>query len=68
MRLHAHGPCIPSRDRPPGWAQILRTGVVGFVRERPAPLVSASHSPPCAHFSATPLLTLVAAMIAEVCQ
>jgi hypothetical protein len=58
----------PVSHPPPGWAQILRAGLAGFVRERQAPLVSASHSPRCAHFSATPLLTLVAAMIAEVCQ
>ena len=58
----------PVSHPPPGWAQILRAGVASFVRERQAPLVSVSHSPQGAHFSGTPLLTLVAAMIAEVCQ
>jgi hypothetical protein len=53
---------------PPGWVQILRGGMASFVQERQKPSVSASPSPRSAHLSSSPLLTLVAAMIVEVCQ
>ena len=58
----------PISHPPPGWAQILRGGIASFLREKPAPVGSASLSQEFAYLSHSPLLTLVAAMIAEVCQ
>lgn len=58
----------PLSHPPPGWVQILRGGMASFVQERQTPMISASPSPRPAHLSRSPLLTLVAAMIAEVYQ
>lgn len=58
----------PVSHPPPGWAQILRGGIASFLREKPAPMGGASLSQELACLSHSPLLTLVAAMIAEVCQ
>jgi hypothetical protein len=61
----------PSPTRPPGVAQILRGGIITWLRQtQPLPVVSscepdATHVAPCL---STPLSTIVAAMIAEVCQ
>jgi hypothetical protein len=56
----------PVSHPPSGWAQILRGGIATWMRER-HPLMK-SPSPQPARLSASPLLTIVAAMIAEVCQ
>jgi hypothetical protein len=58
----------PVSHPPPGWAQILRGGMASWVQERHAPMGPASPSPQPARLSVSPLLTIVAAMIAEVCQ
>jgi hypothetical protein len=58
----------PVSHPPPGWAQMLRGGMLFWMRERPAPMGSASLSHEPARLSRSPLLMLVAAMIAEVCQ
>ncbi len=58
----------PISHPPSGWAQIVRRGIVAWVQATPLPCEvpsSESHQTP-ADFS--PLLALVAAMIAEVCQ
>jgi hypothetical protein len=57
----------PISHPPPGWAQIVHRGVAAWVQA--APLFDAislpeSHQTPA---GLSPLLTLVAAMIAEVC-
>lgn len=58
----------PISHPPPGWAQILRGGLTTWVREKHAPMGPASLLPQPAHLTVSPLLTMVAAMIAEVCQ
>jgi hypothetical protein len=58
----------PVSHPPSGWAQIVRGGLASWMREKHAPMVSASLSPQSARLSVSPLLTMVAAMIVEVCQ
>ena len=58
----------PISHPPPGWAQIVRRGIVAWVQAAPLPdavSLPESHQTPA---RLSPLLTLVAAMIAEVCQ
>jgi len=58
----------PISHPPPGWAQIVRWGVAAWVQSAPLPAAIAlpeSHQTPV---GLSPLLTLVAAMIAGVCQ
>ncbi len=58
----------PISHPPPGWAQIVRRGVAAWVQAAPPPdavSLPESHRTPA---ELSPLLTLVAAMIAEVCQ
>ena len=60
---------LPSSVRPAGLAQILRGGLVTWVqtaRSLPVIVSQAFACPPLISDSATPLSTLVAAMIAEV--
>jgi hypothetical protein len=57
----------PLSHPPAGWAQILRSGMAGLVQEKQTAMVSASPAPRSAPLNDSPLLTLVAAMIAEVC-
>ncbi len=58
----------PVSHPPAGWAQFVRWGMATWVQERPQPLTSSSPSRGPAHLGVSPLLTLVAAMIVEVCQ
>jgi hypothetical protein len=58
----------PISHPPPGWAQIVRGGLAVWIREQHAPVVSASFLPQPARLKVSALLTMVAAMIAEVCQ
>jgi hypothetical protein len=53
---------------PSGWAQILRGGIAAWVQERHPVDASQSPEPSCKRSGCSPLLTIVAAMIAEVCQ
>ena len=53
---------------PPGWAQMVRTGIATWVREEHRPTVPPARTSQPVHLSVSPLLTIVAAMIAEVCQ
>ncbi len=53
---------------PPGWAQMVRTGIATWVREEHRPTVPPALTSQPVHLSVSPLLTIVAAMIAEVCQ
>ncbi len=55
----------PVSHPPSGWAQILRGGITTWMRERHPPMQSPSPQP--TRLSVSPLLTIVAAMIAEVC-
>ena len=60
---------LPSSVRPPGLAQIVRGGLVTWFQTAQSLPVMASQAfsgPPPVSSSATPLSTLVAAMIAEV--
>ncbi len=56
----------PVSHPPSGWVQILRGGIATWMRERHPPMPSPSPQP--ARLSVSPLLTIVAAMIAEVGQ
>jgi hypothetical protein len=58
----------PVSHPPSGWAQLLRGGLVSFLRETHAPIVSVSLSPQSTRLSVSPLSILVAAMITEVCR
>jgi len=57
----------PRSHPPSGWAQLLRGGIASWMHETPVPTVSSSPSREPVHLEVSPLLTLVAAMIAEVC-
>ena len=57
----------PVSHPPSGWAQILRTGIAAWVRERHPPMPSQLHESLALCPGYSPLLTIVAAMIAEVC-
>ncbi len=58
----------PVSHPPSGWAQILRGGIASWLREKHPSLPSQPPEPLCARLGVSPLLTIVAAMIAEVCQ
>ena len=58
----------PVSHPPPGWAQILRRGVATWMRETHPAMQSPQSLPQPAGLGVSPLLTMVAAMIAEVCQ
>jgi hypothetical protein len=58
----------PISHPPSGWAQFVRGGIATWAQETPAPRVTSSLSQESAYLGVSPLLTLVAAMIAEVCQ
>jgi hypothetical protein len=61
----------PWLPRPPGVAHIMRGGIITWVRQThplPAPPPLETRSPDSACPVCAPLLTLVAAMIAEVSQ
>ena len=57
----------PLSHPPPGWAQILRRGIATWMRETHPSLESPKSLPQPARLDVSPLLTIVAAMIAEVC-
>jgi hypothetical protein len=59
----------PLSRPPPGWAQMVRSGLATWMRERPeaGSLVASGVVPP-KRSDCSGLLTIVAAMIAEVCQ
>ena len=56
----------PISHPPPGWAQILRHGIAIWMRETHPAMQSPSLSREPARLGLSPLLTIVAAMIAEV--
>ncbi len=58
----------PISHPPSGWAQLLRGGMTTWVQEMPVPIASSSLPRASTHLGVSPLLTLVAAMIVEVCQ
>ncbi len=58
----------PVSHPPSGWVQILRTGIATWVGERRPPMPFQVHEPLAPRPGSSPLLTIVAAMIGEVCQ
>jgi hypothetical protein len=58
----------PVSHPPPGWAHMVRTGIATWVREEHRPTVPPALTSQPVHLSVSPLLTIVAAMLAEVCQ
>jgi hypothetical protein len=57
----------PVSHPPPGWAQILRHGIASWMRETHPAMASPSLSQEPARLSLSPLLTIVAALITQVC-
>jgi len=57
----------PISHPPPGWAQIVRWGLAAWIQAAPPLSPGAAISPQASPIDVSPLLTLVAAMIAEVC-
>ncbi len=57
----------PISHPPPGWAQIVRRGIASWMRETPPGMESPQSLSQPARLDVSPLLTIVAAMIAEVC-
>jgi hypothetical protein len=58
----------PVSHPPVGWAQVVRRGIASLcVQEAPVPLAVPKPAASFAHRPASELLTIVAAMIAEVC-
>jgi hypothetical protein len=58
----------PVSHPPPGWAQIVRGGLAAWIQAAPPLSAGAAFSLQASPVDVSPLLTLVAAMIAEVCQ
>jgi hypothetical protein len=58
----------PISHPPPGWAQMVRWGLAAWIQAAPPLSPGAAFAPQAAPIDVSPLLTLVAAMIAEVCQ
>ncbi len=58
----------PISHPPPGWAQIVRGGIAAWIQAAPPLSAGAAFSLQTSPVDVSPLLTLVAAMIAEVCQ
>lgn len=58
----------PVSHPPPGWAQIARRGIATWTQAAPPPDPGSQPESPRTPVELSPLLTLVAAMIAEVCQ
>ena len=58
----------PVSHPPAGWAQILRGGIASWMREKRPLMPCQSPEPLSARPNCSPLLTIVAAMITEVCQ
>jgi hypothetical protein len=57
----------PVSHPPPGWAQIVRWGLAAWMQAAPPLSTRAVCSLPASLVDVSPLLTLVATMIAEVC-
>jgi hypothetical protein len=57
----------PISHPPPGWAQIVRWGLTAWMQAAPPLSLGAVCSPQASPIDVSPLLALVAAMIAEVC-
>lgn len=58
----------PISHPPSGWAHIVRRGIATWMRETPSEVGSPTSLHEPARLDISPLLTIVAAMIAEVCQ
>jgi hypothetical protein len=58
----------PLGTTPPGWAQIVRRGMATWMQEMHPAMECPQSLPQSARLGVSPLLTIVAAMIAEVCQ
>lgn len=57
----------PISHPPTAWAHIVRRGLATWMHETPQEMQSPKHLQEPARLDVTPLLTMVAAMIAEVC-
>lgn len=58
----------PIAHPPPAWVHLVRRGIASWMREMPPGMESPKSLPQPARLDVSPLLTIVAAMIAEVCQ
>ncbi len=58
----------PISHPPPGWAHIVRRGMASWMQQTPPEMEAPKPFSQPARLDVSPLLTIVAAMIAEVCQ
>lgn len=58
----------PVSHPPSGWAQIVGRGLVAWMQVAPVLSTETAFAPQASPLDGSPLLTLVAAMIAEVCS
>lgn len=58
----------PISHPPPAWAHLVRRGMATWMRETPPERESPKPLSQLARLDVSPLLAIVAAMIAEVCQ
>ena len=58
----------PIAHPPPAWAHLVRRGMATWMRETPPEVETLKPFSQRARLDVAPLLTIVAAMIAEVCQ
>ena len=58
----------PISHPPPAWAHLVRRGMAPWMQQRPPEMESPKPLSQLARLDVSPLLTIVAAMIAEVCQ
>jgi len=58
----------PIAHPPPAWAHIVRFGMASWMQQTPPEMQSPKPCSQPTRLDVSPLLTMVAAMIAEVCQ
>ena len=58
----------PIAHPPPAWAHIVRCGMVSWMQQLPPEREPPKPRPEPVRLDVSPLLSIVAAMIAEVCQ
>ena len=58
----------PIAHPPPAWAHIVRRGMASWMQQPPPEMQSSKPFSQPTRLDVSPLLTIVAAMIAEVCQ
>ncbi|HEU5382127.1 MAG TPA: hypothetical protein VFV38_42465 [Ktedonobacteraceae bacterium] len=58
----------PFSHPPPGWARVVRYGLATWINTGQPPMLPSSEATVLNQSDCSPLLSILAAMIAEVCQ